>query len=171
MFFIIRCVILGGVIFEMTRHFWNDPHASKTANFLLRPNNFTVPEWISIHSKIGHIQWKFAIFFAVVYFTRLDWLYLIVLPQLFPKKSSQFLYEYVLISLLFALWKFGCLMFDGLEVIANRKCWVEKQKKEKKREEFFWINEWMNEWFMKRHVSKHHSKLKELDCRGAQNPT
>jgi len=24
---------------------------------------------------------------------------------------------------------------------------------------------------MKCHVSKHHSKLKELDCRGAQNPT
>jgi len=24
---------------------------------------------------------------------------------------------------------------------------------------------------MKRHVSKHHSKLKELDCRGAQSPT
>jgi len=34
-----------------------------------------------------------------------------------------------------------------------------------------WMNEWINEWFMKRHASKHHSKLKELDCRGAQNPT
>jgi len=30
---------------------------------------------------------------------------------------------------------------------------------------------WMNEWLMKRHVSKHQSKLKELEFRGAQNPT
>jgi len=28
----------------------------------------------------------------------------------------------------------------------------------------------MNERFMKRHVSKHHSKLKQLEFRGAQNP-
>jgi len=28
-------------------------------------------------------------------------------------------------------------MFDSLEVIPNRKCWVEKKKKEKKREEQF----------------------------------
>jgi len=29
----------------------------------------------------------------------------------------------------------------------------------------------MNEGFMKRHDSKHHSKLKELEFRGAQNTT
>jgi len=78
-------------------------------------------------------QWKLALFFAVVYFTRLDGLYPIVWPQLPPNFFSRFLYEYVPISLLLVFWKFGCLMFDGLEVIPNRKCWVKADKKKRRK--------------------------------------